>query len=56
MADQRLAEFLRRIPANAPARVPVDIQTAFGIVATAREKISAFAVTISYRAKDRMPR
>jgi hypothetical protein len=41
MTDQRLTEFLKRIPTNAPARVSVEIQTAFGIIATAREKIPA---------------
>jgi hypothetical protein len=38
---QRLAEFLKRIPTNAPARIADDITTSFAIVATAREKIAA---------------
>jgi hypothetical protein len=41
MTDQRLTEFLRRVPRGAPKRVADDITTSFGILATAKEKIAA---------------
>jgi hypothetical protein len=41
MANQRIAEFLQRLPKGAPARVSTAISTAFEIVETAKEKVAA---------------
>lgn len=41
MANQRTAEFLRRVPKGAPQRVAETISTAFAVVETCREKVAA---------------
>ena len=41
MANQRVAEFLQRIPKRAPARVAETISTAFAIVENSKEKIAS---------------
>ena len=41
MANQRVAEFLQRIPKGAPSRVSTSITTAFEMVENAREKVAA---------------